>query len=265
MLTAILKFFSPLAHPVCLIWLACLIGAIIAWRKKQKGGMIFLLGIVLFISLVASRIPLLLMGRLEAPYAYVDLEKLEPADAVILLGGGAGYSKTDPLHITFNDASDRVVTAMELMRLGKAPVLVLGGGGNTSDDATLDEGPTVKRWLEKNLGTNSELHALSASGSTYDEATKCSALAKERGWKRVYLVTSGYHMPRALATFRTAGVPVEPVGCDFVRSGMPKKDGFSPLPWPPGVELFSLYAHEEAGWLVYRMRGWIKPEAAEKK
>jgi len=264
MLTAILKFFSPLAHPVCLIWLACLIGATVAWRKKQKAGMFFLLGIALFISLVASRIPLILMGRLEAPYAYVDLEKLEPGDAVILLGGGAGYSKTDPLGVNYNEASDRVFTAMEILRLGKAPVVVLGGGGDPTQSQDLSEGRTVKRWLEKNLTTKVEMLELTASGSTYDEAVKCAALAKERGWKRVFLVTSGFHMRRADATFRTADVPVVPVGCDFIRSGMPNNEGFNPLPWPPGVELFSLYAHEQAGWAVYRMRGWIKPAAVAK-
>jgi len=261
MLTAILKFLSPLAHPVCLIWLACLIGAAVAWRKKQKVGMFFLLGIALFISLAASRIPLLLMGRLEAPYTYVDLAKLEPGDAVILLGGGAGYSRTEPLGVNFNDASDRVFTAMELVRLAKAPVLILGGGGDPTAGQDLSEGSTVKRWLEKNLATKVEMLELTASGSTRDEALKCAALAKERGWKRVFLVTSGFHMRRAEATFRTAGLPVVPVGCDFIRSGMPNKSPFNPLPWPPGVELSSLYAHEKAGWLVYRMRGWIKPEA----
>ncbi len=261
MLTAILKFLSPLAHPVCLIWLACLIGATVAWRKKQKAGMFFLLGIALFISLVASRIPLILMGRLEAPYAYVDLSKLETGDAVILLGGGAGYSKTDPLGVNYNEASDRIFTAMEIVRLGKSPVLVLGGSGDPTESPDTGEGNTVKRWLEKNLAAKVEMLELSISGSTRDEAVKCAALATERGWKRVFLVTSGYHMRRAEATFRTAGLPVVPVGCDFIRSGMPNKSPFNPLPWPPGVELSSLYAHEQAGWTVYRMRGWIKPEA----
>lgn len=263
MLTAILKFFSPLTDPVSFIWLVCLVGAVVAWRKKQKIGMWFLLSIAIFISLVASRIPLILMGKLEAPYAYVNLEKLEPGDAVMLLGGGAGYTRTDPLGINFNDAGDRIFTAMEILRLGKAPVLVLGGGGDNTEDPEISEGNTVARWLEKNLPNKPEMIRLTASRSTYEEAGKCAALAKERGWKRIFLVTSGFHMRRALATFRTAGVPVVPVGCDFVRSGMPNKEAFSPLPWPPGMTLFSLYSHEEAGWTVYRMRGWISAEAAK--
>lgn len=264
MLTATLKFFSPLAHPVCLIWLACLVGAVVAGRKKLKPTMFFLLGIALFISLVASRIPLLLMGRLEAPYAYVEMEKLEPGDAVILLGGGAGYSKTDPLGVNFNEASDRVFTAMELLRLQKAPLLILGGGGDPKESQDISEGSTVKRWLEKNLPLKVEMMELTASGNTHDEAVKCAALMKERGWKRVFLVTSGFHMRRAEAVFRTAGVPVVPVACDFIRSGMPNKSAFNPLPWPPGIELCSLYLHEQAGWAIYRMRGWIKSEDAKK-
>ncbi len=262
MLTAILKFFSPLAHPICLIWLVCLIGSVIAWRKKQKVGFGFMLGIAIFISLIASRIPLILVGNMEAPYAGVELEKLEPGDAVVLLGGGVSYSRTDPLGMNLNEASDRVFVTYELLRLGKAPLLVLGGGGDDRDGVRISEATIVGQYLQKQLGVKTEMMELGISGSTHDEAVKCAALAKEHGWKRVFLVTSGFHMARAEATFRTAGLPVVPVGCDFARPGMPNKEAFNPLPWPNGIELFSLYAHEKAGWFIYRARGWIKPEVA---
>lgn len=265
MLTAILKFFSPLAHPICLIWLVCLVGCVVMWRKKQKAAFGILLGIALFISLIGSRIPLILIGGMESPYTGVDLAKLEPADAVVLLGGGVSYSRTDPLGMNFNEAADRVLVTYDVLRLGKAPVLIMGGGGDDRDGVYISEGAIVREWLEKRLPNKVEVKELGISGSTHDEAVKCAALVKEHGWKRIILVTSGYHMRRAEATFRTAGVPVIPLACDFFRPGMPNKEPFNPLPWPEGFNIFNLYAHEKAGWVVYRSRGWISSEAANKQ
>ena len=52
-------------------------------------------------------------------------------------------------------------------------------------------------------------------GDTADEAGAVAALARERGWKSVILVTSAWHMPRAARMFRWAGVPIEPFPVDY--------------------------------------------------
>jgi uncharacterized SAM-binding protein YcdF (DUF218 family) len=49
------------------------------------------------------------------------------------------------------------------------------------------------------------------SRDTRDNAAFTAVLAKEHGMKRVLLVTSALHMPRASLLFRNAGVDVVPV------------------------------------------------------
>lgn len=46
--------------------------------------------------------------------------------------------------------------------------------------------------------------------NTREEAERSRELVERRGWKWVLLVTSAFHMGRAEATFRRAGVPVHP-------------------------------------------------------
>lgn len=50
----------------------------------------------------------------------------------------------------------------------------------------------------------------SESGTTYENALYNRGLLEAHGLKRVLLVTSAWHMPRALATFRSAGIHALP-------------------------------------------------------
>ena len=63
---------------------------------------------------------------------------------------------------------------------------------------------------------------------------------------------------RAAATFRTAGVEVVPVPCNFLTT---VSTADSPLevkvPSWNGCEKISIWMHEFIGWRVYRNRGWI--------
>ena len=86
------------------------------------------------------------------------------------------------------------------------------------------------------------------------------ALAAERGWKQILLVTSASHMRRAEAVFKKEGLRVIPVACNFEVEGDDFKtvDGaFTPFPKLDGFVFLSRYLHEKIGWSLYRLRGWI--------
>lgn len=76
---------------------------------------------------------------------------------------------------------------------------------------------------------------------------------------RILLVTSAYHLRRAEAVFRKAGMDVIPVACDFVAglAELESKPLFNPIPRPGGFDKMQLYMHEVIGWWVYRWRGWV--------
>lgn len=46
--------------------------------------------------------------------------------------------------------------------------------------------------------------------NTIGNARYCKALAEQRGWRRMLLVTDAFHMPRALYAFRRLGLRVRP-------------------------------------------------------
>ncbi len=139
---------------------------------------------------------------------------------------------------------------------------MLGGSKETIDGREVTESGLVARLLASLNVTNAAVHPLPSCSNTHDEAVHTAKLARDQGWRRVLLVTSGYHMRRAEAAFRTQGLEVVPAACDFVRPGTRNRQLPRPYPIRGGFQMTETWCHEKAGWIVYRLRGWIDTEAA---
>jgi uncharacterized SAM-binding protein YcdF (DUF218 family) len=253
------EFFYPVFDPLGAVWLLmvlCCLGLLHRrhWRSAAWLGfpivLIFLLGSTPIIDrLVASA---------ERHYVVSNVASLPPADAVVALGGGYTASPNDPLGFAVSDAGVRVLTAIQLTRSGKAPVLVLGGAKAFPDRPKLSRMTPVQEWIQAWRLTPGTVTNLGVCGDTHDEALRYAALATQHQWKRTLLVTSALHLKRAEAVFKKQGLEIVPVGCDFQVCGMLPGEGiYSPFPSQSRFALWSLYLHEQIGWWVYRWRGWI--------
>ncbi len=248
-----------LLEPIGLVWLALIALTFgLLWRRRLRTAAI-VGALALFIFVIGgSNLPLALVRALERPYMDVKAEALPACDAVVLLGGAFDPSRHEVAGLHLTAAGDRIVMALELVRLGKAPVLCIGGSRVWEDGEEKIESESVKNALTLRHLTGAEIVALAPCNDTHDEALRVQALAASRGWRRVLLVTSARHMRRAAATFRTAGVEVVPAACNFMTdpSEPAQLFRFRP-PGYAGFELIALWMHEQIGWLEYRRRGWI--------
>lgn len=267
MLDFLLRQLLLLIQPVGFVWLCLLVLTfVLAWRRLWRfaaatgalAALLFLVG--------STDLPGAMLRSLEREFAGVKIEQLPEADAVVLLGGGGQPSRYDVAGLHLTRAGDRLMMAVHLMRLGKAPVLVIGGGTGGLDGVMRNESDLVRDWitgwhlLDLPGQTASEIVSLGHCLDTHDEAVKVRKLAEARGWRRVLLVTSASHMRRALATFRTADVSAVPVPCNFITTvgTSPSKARFT-VPRYEGMEKIAIVMHEWIGWLEYRRRGWIDP------
>jgi len=251
---------ESLLQPVGFIWLCCLIAAGIAWRKRQRGWVGFNLGIVLLLhTLGGTSVPAWLLSRLERPYD--PLTRSLPAggaDAVVMLGGAHAYCRRSLTSWDAGEPSDRILAAIELMRQGRAATLVLGGASYELDGIKRPDSEPVVAWLKRWNLAPAGLVELGICRDTRDEAFKTAELVRQLGWKRVLVVTSGYHLRRAEGVFRQAGVPVEMVGAEFQGlEALNAKLAVRPVPDAEGFRLFRYWLHEELGLIYYRLRGWI--------
>lgn len=88
--------------------------------------------------------------------------------------------------------------------------------------------------------------------NTHDEALKVSALAKERGWKEVILVSDASHLRRAGAVFEKNGLKV------ICSPSADREYDLENLNTPgERLDAFRDWLWESIGYQIYRFRGWI--------
>ena len=91
------------------------------------------------------------------------------------------------------------------------------------------------------------------SSDTCDSARRTRALIEPKPGERWLLVTSAFHLPRAIACFRAVDWDVVAYPADFRRGASPL--GFS---LTDNLADLDLAAHEWLGLVYYRLRGYTR-------
>ena len=202
------KFLVSLTYPPTLsLWvgLCGLLLMILRWRKTA----VALCSFALLWSLLWS-VPVVsdwLRGTLENRDPIMDEAALPRADAVVVLGGGNDYAWLDRAQVHPDQLEgSRLAAGARAWLAGRARVIVLsgGGGGGNGDSEAYRMAEAIAR-----LGVPASALMLEEhSRDTRDNARNTTAMLRSRGMKRVLLVTSSLHMPRASLLFRQAGLEV---------------------------------------------------------
>ena len=265
MLNLAMRSAMTLLEPVGFVWACLVVLSVLLFRRQRRRLAAVLGALAAFIWLVgATPLPGRILGSLERPWVGVKRAELPAADAIVLLGGFLSPSREEVGGVHFNVSADRAVTALELVRLEKAKVLVVSGSAFMVNDEPFVEAELFKRLVDERKLGGPEVISLGGCKHTRHEAEKVAKLARERGWKRVLLVTSANHMRRAAAVFRTAtGLEVVPAPGAFLTSAsIVTVDSMDLVPRSPGFMKLEVYLHEQIGWWMYRWRGWISAEEA---
>ena len=255
---------KQLLQPVAIIWIILI--AICVWqliRKEYRWALIN--GTLVLMMFMFGSTPLSgwLIGTLEKPYLNTLLDSNATADAVVVLGGYTSGGNEELTGVDGNEAFDRILTGIELIREGRADRLYVGGGMYRSDDGRKSEHSVIEPWIKRWGLTDVPVGSLGDSGNTYGESQAVKKLMDENGWGNIFLVTSACHMQRAQAVFESSGVKVIPVACDF-RS-VPAGSTIRLFPGVGGFLTLQHYLYEKVGWLYYRAKGWIRIEALSQR
>jgi len=194
---------------------------------------------------------------LERQYPPVAVEDTPTADAIVVLGGGVSGPAPPRLTLDLSDAADRVLHAARLYRAGKAPVVVVSGGAIPWLGADIPEASSMQTLMEEWGVPGGSIHAEGASRNTHENAVFARPLLVEQGLHRVLLVTSAMHMPRALATFTSAGIDAVPAATDYTVTYRDHRTVIDFLPDAKALSRTTDAIKEYIGYAYYRWRGWI--------
>ncbi len=142
------------------------------------------------------------------------------ADAIVVLGGMTTASPT-AIGRTFewSDGVDRFMGGIELLRAERAPRLIFTRGQVPWMRELRPEGEFLAEEA-KAIGIPASRIALTGvAANTAEEARAVRALVDSLGiGRRILLVTSAFHMPRAIQLFAGQGFSVTPFPVDFRRN-----------------------------------------------
>jgi uncharacterized SAM-binding protein YcdF (DUF218 family) len=225
------KTLALLVMPVGLLWLLLLSASLLCFRKRQKPLGSFLLVIALLYACAGNvHLGRTLMARLESA---VPPNQAGPFDAVFVLGGG---SDEDVLgRPELNHAGDRIYLAARLWHSGKARLLVASGMGMDHLHGDRNGGEETRAlWREIGVPDSAILVVQEPCWITREEIAAYHRLQGRFGWKRMALVSSASHLPRAMALVEKAGLVVTPLGADWrgrplpfqLQTLVPQAEGF---------------------------------------
>lgn len=209
------------AQPSSAIVLVMIAGAILLWTRWQRLGRRLLIGgLVVLVVIGLSPISDALIVPLENRFPRADLQRGGPVTGIIVLGGAEDGRADPPRELAgLNEAAERLTEAAALaQRFPQARVVFSGGSASLAPRGT-PVSVIMGRLLEA-LGVSKERITLEGqSRDTYENAVLTKRLVDPAPGERWLLITSGWHMPRAMGCFRKAGFPVEAWTVDYRTSG----------------------------------------------
>lgn len=245
------KTVDVLADPWWWVFVPVVVGTVLLIRgRKRSGGAASATGLLVFVVLSSPLVANRLWHGLEVS-AVSTMRPEETYDVVVLLGGTvAAYGATADV-VSWGDNVERLTVTYDLLRRNQARFVIVSGG-------SLRDGlPTEAGFLAKQLeawGIDRDRIILEPEArNTAENAQRSKVLLEQRGFSRVLMVTSAFHMSRALGCFKAVGLAPDVLPVDF-RMRVPDADPH----WLPRAGYFEDSAkalREHVGRLTYRLTG----------
>ena len=231
----------------------------IALRPKSRRARITLFLVAAFYVL-ASLHPLShrLSGALAGHFRPFTRDAVPPGrTAIVLLGSGA-FTVTDwsgrQQSLIDTIGAERTLEAARIFGLLNDAWIISSGGEIDPEDPDETAGTTMKQTLI-GLGIPADRILFEdRSKTTRDEAVIVAEMLAPLAPASVVLVTSGFHMRRSLAVFRSVGINAIPA----IAREAPHDDSWmvTYLPSRWALEETHFAIHELLGLAYYRLRGW---------
>jgi uncharacterized SAM-binding protein YcdF (DUF218 family) len=249
-------FFFTL--PSNLLILLAIAGTVLLFTKRVRAGRALLLVSMLAIVVLGlSPLSKIVFHVLESRFPPWNASGPVPT-GFIILGGGIDPDISAARHeVSLTDAGERLTVVPDLARrYPNARLIYTGGNASLIGGGPLEA--TYAAQLLASFGIPPErLEIEKGSRNTLENAIYTKAIAAPKPGERWVMITSAFHMPRAMAAFRGIGFDVEAFPVDWQTA-----DG-SGLLWPfrafiGGLGFTDTVAREFLGLLSYRVTGRSK-------
>lgn len=241
---------NPIEIGVGLMFLSMIFGAL---KKKRLARWIMVFGVTWFWCWATPVMSRMVGAALEREFL-VDgrvprVDDCQTADAIVILGGGMGANTNVSDYAEMWTGADRVWHGVRLYKAGKAPLIIASGG-------EIVEQSTLPFLIDLGVPTN-VVRLLKAARNTEEEARTVGKIIRDDGGHRILLVTSAWHMKRALLMYEkyASEIEVVPAATDFENTFAASRS-FSMFEFLPDLAALAGNAvafHEWLGYFGYKL------------
>lgn len=250
------RIFWLVMQPLSLVVLLLAAGLALSWLRRRWISRVLVGSALLLLFLCCfTTFGYLLITPLEQRFA----RPAEPVqvDGIVVLGGGMD-SEVNSVRggYELNRSGDRYVETLRLaLRHPDARIVIAGGPA-----ALVQQEPEAlagRRFFEAFGIAPERILTDEQSRNTEENAQFAKQLAGTTDGQTWLLVTSAFHMPRAVGLFRKAEFPVVPWPADYLASGA-EGVRIKPDQSTENVSVSNLALREWAGLLGYYLTGRIE-------
>ena len=246
------KIFWIVADPDNFLFIALLFGSFLLFTKRKTLGSTLIVAVTVFIlGLNIFSVDKVLLSNLEDRFPFRPLP--DNLDGVIVLGGAveSGISSTRK-QPTVSESAERLFAFIHLkQKFPQKKFIFSGGAGGLTETHKHSDGA---RMVFDQVGLEvDKIIFESQSRNTYENIINSFNLIKPKNGEKWVVITSAFHMPRAMGVFRKIQWEVIPYPVDYRTTGDQnyhfRFDGFSVL------TNFSNVVREWIGLFVYWVMG----------
>ncbi len=249
------KVFWLFFQPTRILFVLMLLGFLLTWRGRRRAGLLIGGGAALVFGLaVYTTLGALMLTPLENRFSRPDPAPAH-VDGIIVMGGFSEPNlERARREIELDDAADRIIEGMRLARTYPDAKLVVTGGSGSLTGKSKPEAEKARDLLAA-LGFSGPRFLFETKArNTVENAVFTKELVQPKPGEVWLLVTSAFHMPRSVGSFRAIDFPVTPWPVDY-RSHLPERFGLSMDTRDEALMRFGVAVREWIGLIAYRLTG----------
>jgi uncharacterized SAM-binding protein YcdF (DUF218 family) len=250
------KTLDVLLMPLPMAFMA-LVYCLITKNQKRSKRLLLFTTIFLYLSsnqIIVNQIVSWWEGPAVSPSSITKIYTV----GVVLTGGMSKGYEAESHNVWTGKAFDRTAQAFQLYQSGKIKkILISGGQGSMRGNVSSREGQEMAIYLIKS-GVKREDIVLEGKSLNTRENAKFSALILTNQFKtnECILITSAFHLPRAMGCFKKVGIKPMAFSAHFMQ----EKTVFwfdQLLPNEEALYNFYVIFHEILGLTIYKILGYV--------
>jgi len=250
------KLVWVVLSPLNLLIIILFIGFLFQLMKIQLISRFFyLIALLFFIVVVIFSTGKFLLSNLESKYPALNIMP-KKIDGILILGG-----PTNPLlthihnQVSFNEAGERLTEAVKLIKIyHSSKIIFSGGSGSLEKDALTHSDVAKKFFLEMDIDIRQIIFE-SKSNNTYENILFSKSIIHPKNNEKWLLITSSFHMTRAMNIAEKLGWEFIPYPVDFRTGNKRIKLIPSFTKILQNFNTFNLVSHEIVGLISYYYLG----------